>query len=50
MGGRIDQTLHYINMQRNNTSGPYRQASTAQAKPTAGNEPNSQSHQRILPS
>jgi hypothetical protein len=42
IGGRIDQTLHYINMQRNNTLGPYHQASTAQAKPTVGNEPNLQ--------
>jgi hypothetical protein len=29
-------------MQRNNTLGPYHQASTAQAKPTVGNKPNSQ--------
>jgi hypothetical protein len=45
IGGRIDQTLHYINMQRNNTLDPYHQASTAQAKLTVGNEPNSQRRQ-----
>jgi hypothetical protein len=49
-GGHSDQTSQYINMQRNNTAGPYRQASTAQAEPTVGNEPNSQSHPRVLPS
>jgi hypothetical protein len=40
--GHTDQTLYYIKMQWNNTSGPYHQASTAQSKPTVGNEPNSQ--------
>jgi hypothetical protein len=40
IGGHIDQTLHYINMHRNNTSGPY-----CQEKPTIGNMPNLQSHQ-----
>jgi hypothetical protein len=50
IGGRTDQTLQYINMQRNNMSGPYHQASTAQAEPTVGNEPNSQSRPRVLPS
>jgi hypothetical protein len=32
-------------MHRNNTLGPYCQASTAQAKRIVGNEPNSQSRQ-----
>jgi hypothetical protein len=50
IGGHIDQTLQYINMQWNNTLGPSRPASTAQAKLIVGNEPNLQSHQWVLSS
>jgi hypothetical protein len=45
MGGHSNQTSQYINIQRNNTSGPYGQASTSQAEPIVGNEPSSQSRQ-----